>query len=146
MSRWFPDVSTAEGMKSARIGATAAAIVFGIMVALGVVFTALSGHLPGEATAESGAARIGALVGMGLEAAIAFAAAWRFHRRKGLVFGSITVLLFMFEILAKLASGHVGWIIVYVMILMGLINGLRAGWARREHGDLEDTHLEQVFE
>lgn len=92
--------------------------------------------------------RIFALGGIALEATLAFVAAYRFTRRKGLWIGTIALLLFLLEIYGKIATGSLagGWIFAYAMILLGLINGLRAAWAARTFGPLDETDLESVFE
>src|SRR5690349_21733174 len=42
---------------------------------------------------------------MGAELALALAAAWRFRQGKGLVTGSVTLLVFVIEVVRKLVSG-----------------------------------------
>ena len=72
---------------------------------------------------------------MGAELAIALAAAWRFRQGKGLIIGSVTLLVFVIEVVLKLVSGlFLGllWYALYFGILLSLINGLRGAWAMRQ--------------
>jgi len=148
MSRWFPDLSTADGIKAGFNGGAAAAIGFGCFSLLGLAVTFFRGHMPGVDMARTDLERIFALGGIALEATLAFVAAYRFTRRKGLWIGTIALLLFLLEIYGKIATGSLagGWIFAYAMILLGLINGLRAAWAARTFGPLDETDLESVFE
>jgi hypothetical protein len=66
-----------------------------------------------------------------VELLVVLIAAWRFKIGKGLIWGAVTLLFFAIEAFAKVASGHVGWILFYAVIAAGLINGMRGAWARR---------------
>lgn len=148
MSRWFPDVSTAEGIKSASQGGAAAAIGFGGLTLLGLAITFFAGHMPGYDAPSTNLARILALIGIALEAMLAFAAAYRFGKRKGLWIGTIALLMFVLEIYDKLTTGTLksAWIFAYGAITLGLVNGVRAAWAARKLGPIDEADLESVFE
>jgi hypothetical protein len=69
-------------------------------------------------------------------------------RHKGLWIGTIVLLLFLLEMYGKIATGTLasGWTFAYTMIVLGLVNGIRAAWAARTFGPLDGTELESVFE
>ena len=148
MSRWFPDVSTVEGITSASKGGTAAAIGFGGLSLLGLAVAFFTGHMPGYDSPGTNLAYILGLVAIALEATIAFLAAYRFGKQKGLWIGTIALLLFVLEICFKLGTGTLkgGWIFAYGAITLGLINGVRAARAARALGPVAEPNLATVFE
>jgi hypothetical protein len=79
---------------------------------------------------------------------LAFVAAYRFSKRKGLWIGAVALLLFALEMYGKVATGTLkaGWIFAYGAITLGLINGVRGAWAARRLGRLDEADLETVFE
>jgi hypothetical protein len=83
---------------------------------------------------------------MAVEMAVILIAAWRFKIGKGLVWGAVTLLFFVIELITKLTSGlgHFGWIFFYAAVGAGLINGMRGAWARRSIP--EETDYAEVFE
>lgn len=137
MSKWFPDVSNYAGAKKALNGGVYACLVFAAMNVLGIVLTIFTGKLPssGEAVTQLG----GAIFGILVEMSLALAAAWRFKKEKGLVWGSLVLVLFALEIFMKFTSGttNVGWVIFYAAIFAGLVNGLRGAWAVRSRSFLD---------
>jgi uncharacterized membrane protein YjfL (UPF0719 family) len=130
MSKWFPDVDDQEGVNEALKLGYFGAIAFAVMIGLGMVFLLFAGHLPGEIDGDSKAAGI---VGIGIEMVVALIAAWRFKNGKGLVWGSVVLLMFVVEIALKIGNGstNVGWFIAYAAIAMALVNGIRGAWAQR---------------
>lgn len=129
-------------------GGAAAAIGFGGLTLLGLALTFFAGHIPGYTGPSTNLARIWALVGIALEATLAFVAAYRFGRQKGLWIGTIALLMFVLEIYGKLTTGTLkpAWIFAYGAITLGLINGVRAAWAARKLQPIGEIDLESVFE
>jgi hypothetical protein len=71
---------------------------------------------------------------LGAELGVTLLAAYRFSMGKGLIPGSITLALFLLEIVLKLIQGTIPgllWWVAYFAIIMGLINGIRGAWAMR---------------
>ncbi|WP_095012581.1 hypothetical protein [Tsuneonella mangrovi] len=133
MSQWFPDVSEYEGAKKALNGGFYACLAFAAMNVLGIVFIMLAAKNPssGEAVTQM----TGAIFGVLVELTIVLIAAWRFKREKGLIWGTLALLLFALEVFMKVAGGttNVGWIFFYAAIFAGLANGLRGAWAIRSN-------------
>lgn len=137
MSKWFPDVSEAEGLEDARKAGFFGACAFAAMIVLGIaiVFFADATPVLGQPVPDPTAAVIGMLA----ELALAVVAAWRLKIGKGAFWGSALALLFVAEIIGKIAGGttNVGWMIAYAAIFIALVNGVRGAWARRGHSDAE---------
>jgi hypothetical protein len=127
MFRWFPEVDDNEGIEKALKAGFIAELVFAATIALGITVVLVTGRYPGA----QGSSDPSFLVGMVVELAVVLVAAWRFKIGKGLVWGAVTLVLFALEIIEKLASGHIGWMLFYAAIAAGLINGMRGAWARR---------------
>lgn len=131
MSKWFPDVSTYDGVRGASNGGFYACLAFAVMNVLGLVALLLSGQrmLIGQDTP----ANPGAIIGVLFELTLIMAAAWRFKRGNGLVIGSIVLLVFTLEIVVKIATGTTSppWFLLYAAVFAGLINGIRGAWAGR---------------
>ena len=71
---------------------------------------------------------------MAAELGVTLLAAYRFNMGKGLIPGSLTLALFILEIVLKLVQGTIPgiiWWFAYAAIIFGLINGLRGAWALR---------------
>src|SRR4051794_37330762 len=103
MSRWFPEVDDYEGVQKALKAGTFGALAFALMNALGLAFILFTGRLPISGNQVGSTA--GALIGVVLELSIALIAAWRFKAGKGLIWGSVILLLFAAEIVAKVVNG-----------------------------------------
>lgn len=133
MSKWFPDVSQYEGARSALNSGFYACFAFAALNCLGIAMLLFTGREPiaGEAVSQTAAA----IIGIVIEMTFVLVAAWRFRIGKGLVIGSITLLLFGFEIFSKIVGGtaHAVWLMFYAAIFVGLINGLRGAWASRSN-------------
>jgi hypothetical protein len=131
MSKWFPHVDNEEGIEEALNGGFYGAIGFAVMICIGMVFVLLAGHLPGQAGSQTGAA--GTLVGMIIELSVILVAAWRFKFRKGLVWGGITLIMFVVEVGIKISNGttNFAWFFFYAAVAVGLANGIRGAWAER---------------
>jgi hypothetical protein len=145
MSKWFPDVSTPEGLEQGRKAGAIGALAFAAMNLLGLLFVLWAGHLPGE-TVNGTAGQLSSLIGIGAELAVILFGAYRFWRGKGLIAGSIVLLLFAAEIVMKFLTGtaSIVSILAYSAIGAAMINGIRSAWWRRTLGGEED--LAERFE
>ncbi|MEJ5976582.1 hypothetical protein WG901_08050 [Novosphingobium sp. PS1R-30] len=143
MSKWFPDVGSPAGVKSALNGGFYACLAFAGMNLLGLALLLFAGRMPSSGKVVSEVASAG--IGIFIEMSFILFAAWRFRKAKGLIAGSAVGLLFAFEIFAKVVSGTArgGWFVVYVAVLIGLINGLRGAWATRSIVD--DAEVVETF-
>jgi hypothetical protein len=131
MSKWFPNVTEAEGLEAARKGGVFGAVAFAVMLGIGVVLLLATGRTPD--LQQAGGNITGALIGIVIEAALVLFAAWRFKVGKGAFWGSAVLVLFVVEIIGKIVGGstNVGWFVAYAAIFMALLNGVRGAWARR---------------
>ncbi len=155
MSKFYPDVTSEDGIEA---GGN-----WGAMAAIGLGFLALLSGVPSLYTVGrlAGVEGAGALVVVGaitlavvvLEAIFCFFAAWRFMRRKGFVTGVILSLLIVMDFLLKLAetafSAVPVWqlaiMALYLPILYGLYHGIRAARGAKRLGALVDRELGEVF-
>ncbi|HZP79151.1 MAG TPA: hypothetical protein VFB45_23650 [Pseudolabrys sp.] len=144
MSRWFPEVDDYEGVQKALKAGFVGALVFAGMNLLGIAFVLATRHQPGRGVQP--AADGAFIAGMVAELLIVLVAAWRFKVGKGLVWGSVVLLLFAAEIVMKFAQGMAGaaWILFYAAIGAALVNGIRGAWAARTIGPEAD--YADVFE
>ena len=148
MSKWFPDVSTQEGIQSALKNGTYGALGHAASLGIGFIFTVVTRHLPAaNEPAMDGAGLVGALVGIGFEIVLALVAAWRFNNGKGLIWGSVTILVFLLEMFGKFSAGttSVGWIFFWIGIGTGLLNGIRGAWANRSELNTAEN-ISEIFE
>jgi hypothetical protein len=132
LKRYFPDVATAEEAEKATKGGVFAALAFAAMNVLGLVFLFATGNIPGLSPGTPSEFPF-AVIGVLLELAIILTAAWRFKQHKGLIVGSLTLALFLFEVATKIATGttNIFWIFFYLAVFAGFVNGLRAAFAYR---------------
>lgn len=131
MSKWLPDVDDHDGADAALKGGFYGSLGFAAMLVLGIAILMSGGTLPVSGTEVDGTT--GALIGILAELVLVLITAWRFRAGKGLIWGSIILIIFAMEIVGKVTSGttNVGWIIFYAAVGMGLVNGLRGAWAKR---------------
>jgi hypothetical protein len=133
MSKYFPDVSTTEGAQGAAKAGVFGALAFSATILLGLVFVVAAGGLPGmnKTTPDSLPSEV---VGIMMELVVVLVAAWRFHQQKGLIIGSIILLMFVGESIFKIVSKstNIGWIIFYIAVATALVNGVRGAWAFRQ--------------
>ena len=129
MSRWFPEVDNQKGIQRALKSGVVGALVFTAMIVLGIIAAIFEGRSPGSQSALT----IPEVIGMMIELVVVLITAWRFKIGKGLIWGSVTLLVFLIEQIEKVEAGaaRIGWIFFYAAIAAGLINGLRGAWARR---------------
>ena len=144
MSRWFPQVDDHEGADAALKGGYVAALFFAGSIGLGIAWLVFSGATPGSRTPVNSLA--GALIGIAVELAVVLIAAWRFKTGKGLVWGTVALVLFVLEIVTKFENGSAGvfWWFFYAAVAAGLVNGVRGAWAKRNLPPHED--YSEVFE
>jgi len=155
MSKFYPDVRDEDGVEAGANWGATAAIILGFLALLGAVpnfYTVI--RLAGVEGAETwvivNAVVLGARV---VEAIVCFFAAWRFMQRKGLVIGVLLAVLTLLDLPARLAQAAFGampvWqlaiMILYLPILYGLFQGIRAARGAKRLGSLAQTDLGSVF-
>jgi hypothetical protein len=153
MSKFFPDVSTDEGIEAATNWGAMAAIGFGFLQILSAVPGAyrLSDLIRYEVERSWILLTAAILTITVLIGCLGFFTAFRFMRRKGLVLGIILFLLLSLALLSALAM-HNGtlwmyaWIMLSPPILYGLSFGIRGAIAARKAGALANTDLGDVFQ
>lgn len=120
-----------ESTRNALNAGVFSALVFAGMNVLGIVFVLATKELPstGEAVTDT----VSSIIGIVLEAAFALVTAWRFKNGKGLLLGSLLVVMFALEVFLKFVSGTTngGWLFFYAAVFIGLLNGIRGAWAAR---------------
>ncbi|MEZ5742576.1 MAG: hypothetical protein R3D89_02285 [Sphingomonadaceae bacterium] len=131
MADWFPDTSDAEGLEEARKAGFFGALAFCAMICLGVILLVAFDRTPtlDQPTTDNTLP----FIGMAIELGIVATAAWRFKIGKGAIWGALVLVLFIVEVIGKIAAGttNVGWLIAYAAIALALLNGVRGAWARR---------------
>ena len=133
---WGAEAATRSGMYGA-LGYAGVVIFGGVMMVLdlaGIQFSWLDGGTQALLLAI-----------LGVELAVAVLAAFRFSMGKGLIPGSITLVIFLLNLVVSVVNGKIPgiiWWVAYVAIIIALINGLRGAWAMRtmQHpGDMIET-------
>ena len=137
MSRWFPDITDPDGLEEARKAGFWGACAFAAMNGIGIVFLFFTGRTPnlGQPTSDITLP----LLGIAFELVLVLVAAWRLKVGKGAFWGAAIVLLFIVEVVGKIAAGttNVGWMIAYAAIMIALVNGVRGAWWRRNQINAE---------
>jgi len=133
MAGFFPDVSKYEGAQEALNGGFYACLGFAAMNCVAIALLLFGGQLSSDGNDVTNSA--GVIGGIAIELTIVLVAAWRFKSGKGLVIGIFVTLLFGIEIAGKVMDGtfSAGWVIFYVAIFLGLVNGIRGAWAVRSN-------------
>ena len=107
------------------------------MNGIGIVFLFFTGRTPnlGQPTSDITLP----LLGIAFELVLVLVAAWRLKVGKGAFWGAAIVLLFIVEVVGKIAAGttNVGWMIAYAAIMIALVNGVRGAWWRRNQINAE---------
>ena len=122
---WGAENATRSGMYGA-LGYAGVVVFGGVMMVLdlaGIRFSWLDGGTQAFLLAILGA-----------ELGVAALAAYRFSMGKGLIPGSITLAIFLLNLVISLINGMIPgiiWWIAYGAIIVGLINGIRGAWAMR---------------
>jgi len=155
MPKFYPDVRDEDGIEAGANWGAMAAIILGFLALLSAVpsfynVVRLAGVEGAGARVILSAAVLGVMV---LEAIVCFFAAWRFMRRKGLVMGVLLAVLTSLDLLARLVQAAFGvvpvWqlamMILYLPILYGLFQGVRAARGAKRLGTLARTDLGSVF-
>jgi len=133
---WGAENATRSGMYGA-LGYCAVVVFSGVLMTLdlgGIRFSGLDGGTQAFLLAILGA-----------QLAIAALAAYRFSMGKGLIPGSITLGVFLLNLVVSVLNGAIPgiiWWVAYIAIILGLINGIRGAWAMRtlQHpGDMVET-------
>lgn len=133
---WGAENATRSGMYGA-LGYAGVVVFGGVMMVLdlaGIQFSWLDGGTQALLLAI-----------LGVELAVAVLAAFRFSMGKGLIPGSITLVIFLLNLVVSVVNGKIPgiiWWVAYVAIIIALINGLRGAWAMRtmQHpGDMIET-------
>lgn len=125
-----------------------ASLVFAAMLTLGLILIATTRTIPGEPVLLDGTGQRIAMAIIVVEVAVALCAAWRFWLKKGLIVGSVALLLFVIETIFKLQGGFLGvmWYVIYLGILLGFVNGLRGAWQLNSMPDALPSDVAQAFE
>lgn len=155
MSKFYPDVTSEDGIE--------AGSNWGAMAAIGLGFLALLSAVPSFYTVGrlAGVEGAGPLVIVSavvlmiavLQAIFCFFAAWRFMQRKGAVIGILLAILIVLDFLLKFAQvafttvpiWQLAIMALYLPMLHGLYHGIRAARGARRRGALVDKDLDEVF-
>jgi hypothetical protein len=146
MPRWFPRADNSEGISKALLVGCMGAIVFAGMDAY-VTVASISQLEQFNSDSRLGLEIAFLIVGISLTL-IALVAAWRFAIGKGLVWGSVVLLLLLLALVGYFLRTHTtanaGGMIARFAVAAALIVGLRGAWAARTIGPEAD--YAEVFE
>lgn len=132
MSRYFANIDTIEDAERATKIGMGGALVFAATIVLGLIFLFSTGNIPGSGSSPP-ADFLFQVAGVVIELVIVLAAAWRFYQAKGLIIGSIVLLVFLGETVVKIVNGSgAAWLIFYFAIAAAMFNGLRGAWIYRD--------------
>lgn len=144
--RAFPEIiDTDDAARCCRFGMQAA-LAMALLGALGIGLALFGRASQSIAPMQDGMAW---LVGAAsVEIVLALIAAWCFRRNRGLIAGSILLLVFLVEFIGKFFIGFPGvlTIVIYLFIGVGIINGIRGAIAMRNTGTLDSEALAREFE
>lgn len=150
-ARLWPDVATRSGRACAERLGMWAALAFAAMAFLGAASLAYTLWRYGlwALQVDLFGHTIWVYLGWAVsDGCIASIAAMRFAHRKGMVAGSIAIILFL-TALSHLIIQHNLWspfAPTYPLILLGLIHGVRGAWSGWRYGLPDPAALHQVFE
>jgi hypothetical protein len=128
-----PIVDAASAKKAAKHGAIAG-LFFAGMYVVGVVF-AYSGRSPMDGAAiEDEMTIYGMLIADVLLVALILFLCWRIKTGRGWISSVVLLVWFVVEAAFKIVGGssNVGWIIFYIAMTMGFVEGVRGTWACRD--------------
>jgi len=133
MSRWFPRADNEGGLNKALLIGSAAALIVVAMDVYGIIARVLRfQQFSANGIREPESALL--IVGIGF-ALVALIAAWRFATGKGLVWGSVVLLLVVMPLVGYLVRGptsaNIGWLIIRFPLAAALVVGVRGAWAAR---------------
>jgi hypothetical protein len=143
-SSWIPKIKNIEDAnETLNKNGIVGYFVFG-MYALGLVFLLFTNKnvaIGQEILAED---MIYNAIGMIIIMLVCLFWAWRMHKKDGLVSATLLLCLFCYEIYAKVLAGttNPGWFFVYIIMLLGFINSIRAIRFIKMHKRLETSPLE----
>ncbi|MGF7146573.1 putative membrane protein [Sphingomonas zeicaulis] len=146
MAKLFPEIiDIDDAMRCSRFGRLAALAFAGLAVLGGVLGLIIKDGRTGISTDED---KILLLVIVGVEILVALIAAWRFHHNRGLIAGSVLMLVFLVEFIGKFFIGFPGvlGIILHLFIAAGIVNGIRGAIAMRNTDTLDTEALAREFE
>ncbi len=131
MENLFPKFETIEDVRKAARGGALSGLIFAGMAVLGGAFLFFAGEIPGDSDSYVGDERTYALVGVGIEIFLILLFSWRLSTGKGYVSGILLLALFLVEIATKLlgGGGAVFWVLFYLVLARGILNGTRACFA-----------------
>lgn len=133
---WGAEAATRSGMFGA-LGYCGYMVFVGILMVLdraGIPFSLLT------STAQTLMLAI-----LGAQFAVSALAAYRFSMGKGLIPGSITLVILVLNLFVSVINGMIPgiiWWILFIAIIIGLVNGIHGAWAMRtmQHpGDVTET-------
>ena len=139
VEKLFPAIETMEGLRRQARNAGIAGLVFaGMTILSAVLLYFTTDTVPGFEDYMDPEERSHALLGMGIEAAFVLFLTWRVWAGRGYVSGILLLILFLFEVVAKLVSSpsSLPWIVLYGALALSLVNGIRAAlaWKRVSAG------------
>ena len=140
MALWKEIEDYSDAQAAARSGMFGALGFAGLLVLSTVLLFADLAGIP--FTRLDGGSQLVILGIMAAELGVTLLAAYRFNLGKGLIPGSITLGLFILEIVLKLVQGTIPgiiWWFAYAAIIFGLINGLRGAWALKSMHNPEEV-------
>lgn len=131
MNFWKIDLTTRDGAENA-------ASAGGLMSFIAAGMTVLGGLLVFLSSA-TGVERVGAIGGVLLEFLIFLIAGLRLRTGRGLVWGIVATVLLGIEIVMKLIGLSIVGTVINLLILVGLVNGVRAAATLRRDTFPEDV-------
>ncbi|AHE52683.1 hypothetical protein [Sphingomonas sanxanigenens] len=146
MAKPFPEIiDIDDAMRCCRLGMLAS-LAFAALGVIGVAVAVITGGGQAVTSMQDGMTWLAGTASA--EIVIALVAAWRFRRNRGLIAGSILLLVFLFEFIGKFFIGFPGvfGIVIHLFIGIGIINGIRGAIAMRNTDTLDSEALAREFE
>ncbi len=131
---WRADLSTRAGAQTATRQGSMAAFALCVLALLGA---ALLGSTAGYTTPEG----LAAMGGAGVEALIGLIAGLRLRAGKGVIAGSLAVVLTAMECLIKVTTLSFGGVFLTAVITVLLVNGVRGALVLKRGGGFEDDDV-----
>jgi len=134
------DVGTVEGARKATKTGMWGSLAFAATLCLGLILNLSPDWRPNDGSLPpiDPYSYYSYIVGASVELVIVLSAGFRFWQGKGWLIGTIVIIIFLFEIVGKIAGGtaRVGWLLFYAAVALALINGVRGARALRKPEDL----------
>lgn len=135
MSIYNPDLTNENQIYETIKSGKFAALIFMGLTLLGAFLVFFTTIAPaGMASPTNSVERVGSVVGILTEAALAGFSAWRFHVRKGYIAGIVLLLLVALEFVIKLMSFSVFGAIITASVGVAIFHATRAS-LRLKAGD-----------